>query len=88
MKKMRELLRDETSPAPGATEAAFGFSNTEEFPGGIRPIGRYSVEGEKVTVMLRLRRDGVEIAKAQVIGTKDDIAAKLIAAIKAAIKKF
>jgi hypothetical protein len=88
MKKMRELLRDETSPEPGAGEAAFGFSNTEDFPGGIRPIGRYSVEGNKVTVVLRLRRDGVEIAKAQVIGTKDDVAQKVIAVIKAAIKKL
>ena len=43
-----------------------------------------------VTVMLRLRRDGIELLAApmKVTGTKEDIAAKVIEAIKAAIAKM
>lgn len=86
-KNLRELLRDETEPGTG--EAAFGLSNTDDLQGGIRPIGRYKVEGNMVTVMLRLRRDGAEVLNApvRVMGTKENIAAKIIAAIKAAIPK-
>lgn len=74
----------------GAGPGVLVFVDDEEFPGGIRPTGRYTVEGNKVTVMLRLRRDGVEIANAQVIGTKDDVAGlaeKVLAALKQEIKK-
>ena len=41
-KSLRELLRHEI----GTSEASFGYSNAEDFPTGIRPIGRYPVEGD------------------------------------------
>lgn len=87
-KNLRELIRNETESGTG--EAAFGFSNTEDFQGGIKPIARYKVEGNMVTVMLRLRRDGIEMfaAPMKVTGTKDNIAARIIEAIKSAIAKL
>jgi len=88
MKSLRALLRDESFVmGRGASEGDLVFVDDEEFPGGIRPTGRYAVEGNQVTVVLRLRRDGIEIANAHVTATKDDLAAKVLEAVKAAIKK-
>ncbi|MGH9971214.1 MAG: caspase family protein [Pyrinomonadaceae bacterium] len=92
MKMVRARLRDESFvTGRGSSQAVMVFVDDEEFPGGIRPTGRYTVNGNTVTVTLRLRRDGVEIGNAQVIGTKDDVpglAAKLIESVKEAIKKL
>lgn len=89
MKTVRELLRDETFvTGRGATEPALIFVDDDEFPGGIRPTGGYTIEGNKVTVTLRLRRDGIDIFSAPVTGTKDEVAAKVIEAIKAAIRRL
>ena len=88
MKTLRALLRDEGFvTGRGASEDGLVFVDDEEFPGGIRPTGRYSVEGDQVTLMLRLRRDGIEIASAHVTGTKKDLAAKVLEAVKVAVKK-
>lgn len=88
-KEFRARLRDENAVVGrGAGQGILVFVDDEEFPGGIRPTGRYTVEGNKVTVSLRLRRDGVELANTQVIGTKDDaagLAEKILAATKQAI---
>ena len=75
MKVFRARLRDESfATGRGATGAALVFVDDEEFPGGIRPTGRYAVSGDSVTVTLRLRRDGVEIGNTQVVGSKADLA--------------
>ncbi len=93
MKALRARLRDESFvTARGANQPAIVFVDDEDFPGGIRPTGRYTVEGDKVTVTLRLRRDGKEVGSAQVItGTKTDVAglaAKVLEAVKNEIRKF
>jgi hypothetical protein len=92
MKVLRAQLRDESSvTGRGTSQGVLVFVDDEEFPGGIRPTGRYTVTGNEVTLTLRLRRDGVEIATAQVRGPKDDmpgLAAKVVEAVKAAIRKL
>jgi len=89
MRNLRELLRDETlGTGGGAAEAVLVFVDVEDFPGGIRPTGRYSVDGDNVSVLLRLRRDGTDIVTVPVNGTKANLAAKLMEAIKAAIRKL
>jgi hypothetical protein len=90
MKALRARLRDESFVAGRGASTDLVFVDDEEFPGGIRPTGRYTVEGNKVTVTLRLRRDGVEIGSPQtVVGTKEDVpglAAKVLEAVKEAIR--
>jgi hypothetical protein len=82
--KLKARLRDESFViGRSASEGGWVFVDDDEFPGAITPSGIHTVEGNKVTVMLHLRRDGIEI----VTGTKDDTAAKRIEGIKAAIKE-
>jgi WD40 repeat protein len=89
MKTLRALLRDESYvTARGAGEAALVFVDDEEFPGGIRPTGIYIVQGDMVSVTLRLRREGKDIATKQVTGTKGNVAAKLVQTIKATVSKL
>lgn len=89
MKLLRARLRDESfAAARGSTQAALVFVDDEEFPGGIRPTGRYTVSGTNVAVTVRLRRDGAEIANLQITGSKDDLPAlieKIIGALKEGI---
>lgn len=91
MKLLRARLRDESfAAARGSGQAAMVFVDDEEFPGGIRPTGRYTVTGANVVVTMRLRRDGVEIGNTQVVGSKADLAAladKMIQAVKEMIGK-
>ena len=92
MKIVRARLRDESFvTGRGASPGILVFVDDDEFPGGIRPTGRYTVQGNNVTLTLRLRRDGIEIANTQVTGTKDDVpglAAKVVEAVKEAIRKL
>jgi WD40 repeat protein len=90
VKRLSQLLRDESYViGRGKSEGGLSFVDDEEFPAGIMPTGRYTVEGNMVTVTLRLRRDRIEIGNAQqVTGTKDNIAEKVIEAVKAAIRKL
>jgi hypothetical protein len=91
MKLLRARLRDENfAVARGTGAAAMVFVDDEEFPGGIRPTGRYVISGDVVTVTLRLRRDGAEIGNSQVDGSKSDLpglADKMIQALKEMIGK-
>lgn len=87
MKTFRALLRDEGFATGRGASGGLVFVDDEEFPGGIRPTGRYSVAGDQVTLMLRLRRDGIEIASVPVTGTTKDLAAKVLEAVKVAINK-
>jgi len=93
MKVLRARLRDESFiTSRGGNQSALVFVDDDEFPGGIRPTGRYTIEGSKVTVTLRLRRDGLEIGSPQTItGTKDDLpdlATKVLEVVKEAIKRL
>ncbi|MCA1605121.1 MAG: hypothetical protein LC775_06550, partial [Acidobacteria bacterium] len=92
MKLLRARLRDESFvTGRGPIQSVLVFVDDEEFPGGIRPTGRYTVEGNVVTVTLRLRRDGIEVGNPRIVtGTKDDVpglAAKILEAVKDAIRK-
>ena len=85
IKALAALLRDETRRA---SEGSLVFVDTDEVTGAIRPTGRYTVDGNRVNLTLRLRRDGVEIFNEPVTATKDDLATKVMDAIKAAVKKL
>jgi hypothetical protein len=91
MKLLRARLRDESfATARGSGQPAMVFVDDEEFPGGIRPTGRYTVSGTNVVVTMRLRRDGAEIGNTQVVGSKADLAAladKMVQAVKEMIGK-
>jgi hypothetical protein len=91
MKTLRARLRDESFVnGRGANQSVLVFVDDEDFPGGIRPTGRYTIEGNKVTVTLRLRRDGVEIGSPRIItGTKDNmlsLVTKVLESVKNAIR--
>jgi hypothetical protein len=89
MKSLRALLRDESYViGRGASEGGLVFVDDEEFPGGIRPAGIYTVEGNSVTVMLHLQRDGIEVFNRRLTGTKEDVAAKVLEAVKAAMRRL
>ena len=85
IKALAALLRDETRRA---SEGSLVFVDTDEVNGAIRPTGRYTVNGDRVNLTLRLRRDGVEIFNEPLSATKDDLAAKVMDVIKAAVKKL
>jgi WD40 repeat protein len=87
MRSLRGLLRDE-SFVKAPREAALIFIDGDDTPTGIRPGGTYILDGNKVTVNLHLRRDGGEIFSSQITGTKDDVALKVVDAIKNAITKL
>jgi len=87
MKNLRALLRDESFVSgPGA--GTLMFVDDDDFPGGIRPTGKYLVEDDRVVVTIRLRRNGVEIATTQVTATKADVASKVMETVKAAIRRL
>jgi hypothetical protein len=91
MKLLRARLRDESfASGRGSGQAALIFVDDEDFPGGIRPTGRYAIMGDQVTVTLRLRRDGVEIGNTQIVGSKvnlAELAHKMIQVLKEMIGK-
>jgi hypothetical protein len=90
MKLLRARLRDESFVSGRGALAPMVFVDDEEFPGGIRPTGRYTISGNAVTVTLRLRRDGVEIASAQIAGSRNDLPGlveKIIEVLKEKIAK-
>ena len=90
MKVLRAKLRDESFVSGRGAVAPMIFVDDEEFPGGIRPTGRYTISGNAVTVTLRLRRDGVEIASAQIAGSRNDLPGlveKIIEVLKEKIAK-
>jgi len=90
MKTLRAHLRDENF-APlrsGAGNQIFIFIDDEDFPGGVRPAGRYTVSGNAVKVEINLRKEGVTLKTFQVEGSKSDInglARTIVEAIKAAL---
>ncbi len=88
-KALAVLLREETYlTGRGVGDGGLIFVDADEVRGGIRLTGRYTVEGNGVTMTLRLRRDGKDIDSYPVAATKDDLAAKVMEAVKAAIKKL
>ncbi len=92
MATLRSRLRDESyvekRGRSGTREPIAIFLDEEEFPGGIRPSGLYTVEGQQVKVKLSLSRDGKKISQFEIEGSLQDINAlvdKIVAAMTKAI---
>ena len=71
---LRERLSEASRPAVHGKAPAIVYVPEDDFPGAVRPTGTYGVEGDKVTVRLTLKRDGVVIARPMVEGRKSDLA--------------
>jgi len=72
----KERLRDTSfaiSRGGNWIEAPVVFVDADDMPGAILPSGRYTVEGNKVTVQLALVRDKKGFATLQVKGRTDDV---------------
>jgi WD40 repeat protein len=92
MAALRSRLRDESyvekRGGSGLSEPNAIFVDEEEFPGGIRPSGFYTVEGQQVKVKLFLSRDGKKISQLEIEGSAQDRSAlvdKIVAAMTKAI---
>jgi len=92
MAALRSRLRDESyvekRSGSALSEPNTIFVDEEEFPGGIRPSGFYTVEGQQVKVKLFLSRDGKKISQLEIEGSAQDKSAlvdKIIAAMTKAI---
>jgi WD40 repeat protein len=83
----RELAEQTRALVRGAEGAAVVYVDGEELPGAVVPSGIYTVDGETVRVTLVLSKDGKEV-EIDVIGTKADIAAKVVAAINALVARL
>jgi WD40 repeat protein len=83
----RELAEQTRALVRGADVAGVVYVDGEELPGAVVPSGIYTVEGETVRVNLVLSKDGKEV-EIKVIGTKADIAAKVVAAINALVARL
>jgi WD40 repeat protein len=92
-KEFKARLRDESAfISRGVSGSVLIFVDDDEFPGGIRPIGSYTIGRTKVSITLRLRRNGVAVGNPQtVVGTKEDVgglADKILAAVKNEVLKL
>lgn len=92
MAALRSRLRDESyvekGGGTGLREPNAIFVDEEEFPGGIRPSGFYTVAGQRVKVKLFLSRDGKKISQLEIEGSAQDRSAlidKIVAAMTKAI---
>jgi hypothetical protein len=75
MKALRARLRDESFVAVrGVSQAILIFVDDDDFPGGIRPTGTYTIEGDRVKINLFLRREGKTIGRFSISGAKGDLA--------------
>ena len=80
---LAKLLNDQNNLLLTKGEAVMVFINEETFTGAIKPTGFYTVIGETVTVKVSLYRDGAKIGETfEVIGNKNEIAEKLLTAIR------
>ena len=92
MKALRARLRDESFVATrGHSQATLVFVDDDDFPGGIRPTGTYTIEGDQVTINLFLRREGTTIGRFPISGAKGDLVgltAQIIERLKDAIRSL
>ena len=72
---LRKRLAEASQPAERGKIPAIVYVPEDDFPGAVRPTGVYTVGGDKVSVRLTLKRDGVVIARPMVEGRKSDLPA-------------
>jgi hypothetical protein len=76
MAALRSRLREESyvekRGGSGFREPNTIFVDEEEFPGGIRPSGFYTVEGQQVKVKLILSLGGKKISQLEIEGSVQD----------------
>jgi WD40 repeat protein/uncharacterized caspase-like protein len=86
---LRQRLSDASLVTARGKDAAIVYVAEDEFPGAVRPTGVYTIEGDKVSVRITLKRDGVVAARLTVEGSKGSLPAladKLSQAVLAAAK--
>jgi WD40 repeat protein len=92
MKTLRARLRDESFvTVRGDHQTVLIFVDDDDFPGGIRPTGTYTIEGDKVTMNLFLRREGTSIGRFQISGAKGDLGGlidEIMTSLKSAIRSL
>ena len=72
---LRQRLSNASQPAGRGKGPAIVYVSEDDFPGAVRPTGIYTVDGDKVSVRLILKRDGVVVARLKVEGKKNDLPA-------------
>ena len=72
---LRQRLSEASQPTGRGKDSAIVYVPEDEFPGAVRPTGIYTVEGDKVSVRLTLKRDTVVRAKLTVEGSKEALPA-------------
>jgi WD40 repeat protein/uncharacterized caspase-like protein len=87
----KRLLLASSYQVRGAGAApALVFIDAAELPGAIRPVGTYTVQGEKVTVRIALRRDKTTLTTVHVEGNRNELpelAVRMTAEITASLSK-
>jgi uncharacterized caspase-like protein len=81
-RRINDRLDDLSASARGAK---FVFVNAEELPGGVLPSGRYEIDGDKVTVNVKLFAGDKELATFAIKGStakQDELAAQIAAEIE------
>lgn len=91
MRAVRARLRDESFVSVRGDAQVLVFVDDDDFPGGIRPTGRYTIFGERVTINLFFRREGKTIGQFSLSGAKGDLAGltdQIIESLKGTIRSL
>jgi hypothetical protein len=90
----RALLNSlESYESANGDESSFAFVTVPDLPDAFQPVGLYTISGDKITIKLRLRRNGEFVSTQTIEGTvtneqsKTDLIQKVIAVIIAESKK-
>ncbi|HEX5706735.1 MAG TPA: caspase family protein, partial [Pyrinomonadaceae bacterium] len=75
--------------AGGPAEPTLVYIDDDNFPGGVRPTGTYTVEGNSLRLRAYLRREGKTIATLpEIVAERDAAIERLVAEIRAALSKL
>ena len=83
-------LADDSFSTPRGGAVTTVYVDADELAGAVRPAGTYTIDGDKVSVHLVLKRDGQTLNKATIDGSTDDLpglVGKLAEAVEQAVKK-
>lgn len=81
--KLREALQNENHPRlRDSAQLALAYEDTDEFPGAIRPVGTYAVNGDKISLTLVLWQDGQTVAQMDLQASTNDLQGLLDAIIQ------
>ncbi len=73
----------------GSNAPVLIYIDDDSFPGAVRVTGTYTVEGDKVRVKARLRRNGQTVATLkEIITAKEKVLDELIAAVRGELSKI